>query len=308
MSATYILTMGATATECPVWDVQEQRLYWAGHLDGMLFSSTQDGQDVRVWRVPGLLTAFALREAGGAIVCSGTRVCLLDLNTSELTEAVDLGGTPAMNLNDGKVDRQGRFVIGLTDLELLLNVRASRASAGSPARGGYYGLDTSLSASLLTDGIGVTNGPCFSPDGSTLYCADSLKQRIYAMDYDVACGRASNRRVIAAFDGTSPEGRPIMPDGATVDEEGFIWVAAINGGEIRRYAPDGTLASRLAFPVQRPTSVAFGGRNMDVLYVTSAASEGLEVGEPARTAPLAGAVFAIRGLGVRGIPERRFLG
>jgi sugar lactone lactonase YvrE len=302
---TFVLTDAKTnATESPLWDVREQRLYWAGHLDGLLFSSAADGTDVRVWRFPGLLTAFALREAGGAIVCSGTRIFLFDLDTNEAVEALDVGGAPAMNLNDGKVDRDGRFVIGLTDLELLVKTRQGDAEAQASPRGGYYRIDKAMALSPVTTGIAVSNGPCFSPDGGTFYCGDSLAQRIYEVEYAGDAGSQSPRGVLATFTGDGEEGRPIMPDGATVDADGHIWVAAVNGGEIRRYAPDGRLARRITFPVPRPTSVAFGGIDMNILYVTSMAGEG--IGEDKQATPLAGSLFAIHGLGVRGIPERRF--
>jgi sugar lactone lactonase YvrE len=160
----------------------------------------------------------------------------------------------------------------------------------------------------LVDNIGITNGPCFSPDGTIFYCNDSWIRQVYAFDYDPASGSASTRRLLAAFDDYMPSTEVPRPDGATVDEEGFVWVAAVYGGEIRRYSPEGVLERRIGFPLPKPTSVAFGGPALDVLYVTSMASRGSELDGTVDAGPLAGSVIAIRGLGVRGVPERRFAG
>ena len=117
----------------------------------------------------------------------------------------------------------------------------------------------------------------------------------------------SNARFLARFHYDSTPGVTAVPDGATVDEEGGIWIAACYGSEIRRYASDGTLDRRLALPVVSPTAVAFGGPDIDVLFVTSIGDVTLP-GDLHRPGPLAGTVLAVHGLGVRGVPEVRFAG
>ena len=112
----------------------------------------------------------------------------------------------------------------------------------------------------------------------------------------------------AVFGEHDGEGEPPRPDGATVDDEGFIWIAAVYGSEIRRYSPDGVVDWQRKFPLPKPTSAAFGGPAMDTLYVTSMASRGADLDGITDAGPLAGSLIAIRGLGVRGVPEAPFVG
>jgi sugar lactone lactonase YvrE len=168
-------------------------------------------------------------------------------------------------------------------------------------------MDADGTAHELGPRIGVSNGPCFSPDGATLYWGDSWARVIYAFDYDRATGQVGDQRTLARFHDDSPPGVAAVPDGSTVDTEGGIWVAACYGGEIRRYAPDGSLERRIDVPVVSPTSVGFGGSELDILFITSI-REAMFPDERHRTGPLAGTVLAVRGLGVRGVPETRFAG
>jgi len=139
----------------------------------------------------------------------------------------------------------------------------------------------------------------FSPDGARMYFSDSRVDRSYQYDLDKATGRLSNRRVF--LDTTAYEGRV---DGATVDAEGCYWAALFSGAAIARFDPDGTLMQKIELPVSCPTMCSFGGPDLDILYVTSATFV-LEEDELARQ-PLAGALFAIEGLGAQGLEEPRF--
>jgi L-arabinonolactonase len=298
----YVITPAlATLGENPIWDVEEERLYWIDVFEGSIFRSTPDGRDVRVSKVPGHISALALRAGGGAIVTLGPTIQLLDLETGECELIFDAESGPGKSFNDGKVDRQGRFVTGAVDSTLLESSAPDLVDSIEPLSK-LYRVDGDLGVHVLSGGIGISNGPCFSPDGSTLFWGDSWARRIYAFDYDPATGQASQRRMVTTFEDSNA-----VPDGATVDEEGFVWVATFNGGEVRRYAPDGTLDRRLPMPVGLPTSVAFGGADLDVLFVTSMGSATLP-GYVAPPGPLGGCVLAVRGLGVRGVPEVRFAG
>jgi sugar lactone lactonase YvrE len=291
--------------EGPIWDVEEQRLYWVDFFEGNYFRSTADGREVQVRKFPlqGTLSSLALRAGGGAIVTLGTQILLFDTETGETEQLIDVAETGVTFFNDSKVDRQGRFVTGTVDLGLLDHVGSEPVGQIKPPCI-IYRVDADRSVHQLADGIGFTNGPAFSPDGSVFFVNDSWAQCIYAYDYDTVTGAASNRRVVTKFDEPG-----VVPDGATVDEEGFIWVAAFHGGEIRRYAPDGALDRRIAMPVAKLTSVAFGGENLDVLFVTTMGSTlvpGRDASAP--VPPLGGSLFAVHGLGVRGVPEMRFAG
>jgi len=144
-------------------------------------------------------------------------------------------------------------------------------------------------------GLTISNGIGWSPDASTMYLNDSGTGCVDAFRFDGSSGAISNRRTLVHIDEPG-----VVPDGLTVDEEGGIWVALWNGGAVHRYAPDGSLLASVQLPVQRPTSCAFGGPGRDTLFVTSART-GLDDGALAGQ-PHAGKVFAIDGLGFRGLP------
>ena len=191
-----------------------------------------------------------------------------------------------VRLNDGKADPQGRFVAG--------TMHHGRAH-DEPALGGLYRLDAGTLELLDTD-IGVTNGPCFSPDGLTFYLADSARRSIWAYDYRHD-GAPDNKRLFADTRALNS-----APDGATVDAEGYLWSVLVQAGGVARFAPDGRLDRTVELPVKHPTSVAFGGPDLDILYVTSISkSTNLTASEPD-----AGGLFGVEGLGVRGLPARLF--
>ena len=133
--------------------------------------------------------------------------------------------------------------------------------------GALYRLDPDLSLHKLDDGIIVSNGPCWSPDGSIFYFADTWTGEIWAYDYDLETGAVSNRRTFCKVD----RSRGGAADGSTVDAEGCLWNALVYDGRLVRYTPDGKVDRVIEMPVKKVTSVMFGGPNLDILYVTSMA-------------------------------------
>ncbi|MGD0640717.1 MAG: SMP-30/gluconolactonase/LRE family protein [Roseiarcus sp.] len=277
--------------EGPLWDVQEQRLYWIDSLGCNVFRCTEDGREVRAWDVPAPIGSIALRKAGGAVLSLANGFHFLDFQTGETSLIVDPeADKPKNRINDGKVDKRGRFVAGSMD------------TMEEGPNGVLYRLDPDLSLHKLDDGIIVSNGPCWSPDGKTFYFADSWSGEIWAYDYDLDTGAVANRRTFAKID-TSGGG---AADGATVDAEGFVWSAQVYAGKLVRFAPDGSTDRVIEMPVKKVTSVMFGGPNLDVLYVTSMAKPPLP--RFPGDGVLRGSLFAITGLGIRGVPEPRFAG
>jgi sugar lactone lactonase YvrE len=195
-----------------------------------------------------------------------------------------------MRLNDGRCDRQGRLWAGTMLLDM---------AAAQPV-GRLYRYDEAGHAvhDMLQDLI-VPNGLGFSPDGRTMYLSDSHPQvqAIWAFDYDVATGTPSRRRLFVDM-----KPLPGRPDGAAVDAEGGYWICGNDAGLVHRFTPDGRLDRSLAVPVKKPAMCAFGGAQLDTLYVTSIRPAG-DVSDQ----PLAGGVFALRP-GVRGLPEPAFAG
>ena len=152
---------------------------------------------------------------------------------------------------------------------------------------------------VLLDRMIVPNGMAFTPDGATMYLSDShpTSQLIWAFDYDTTTGTPSNKRVFVDMND-----HPGRPDGAAVDEDGCYWICGNDAGLIHRFTPQGRLDRSLAVPVKKPAMCAFGGVNLDTLFVTSIRLNGVDLSDQ----PLAGGVFALQP-GVCGIAEPKFV-
>lgn len=285
-----IADVKTTLGEGPLWDTEQQCLYWIDSADGRIFRSRADGSRIRAWEVGEKIGSLALcRDGERAIVALQSGLAFLDLRTGQLDRLVDPEpDLPHNRLNDGKVDKAGRFVFGSMD-----------TLEASPS-GRLYSYEESGRLTVLDEDITVSNGPCWSPDGSVFYFSDTWTGEIWRYDYDQETGAATNRRTFTKVD-TSTGG---AADGATVDAEGFLWQALVYGGKIIRYAPDGTVDRVIDFPVFKATSVMFGGPDLSTLYVTSMAKPPLPRFPDDGQAR--GSLFAIDGLGVQGVPETRF--
>lgn len=289
MQIDVLIDVKTTLGEGPLWDIEQQRLYFIDSFGERIFRCTADGSEVRAWDVPGKIGSMALTADGNGAICAlGNGFHALDFQSGECTLIADPeSNNPNNRLNDGKVDRRGRFICGSMD------------SSEEGPNGSLYRLDPDLSVHKIDSGIIVSNGPCWSPDDKTFYFADSWSGEIRAYDYDIETGTPSNRRTFITLDANIG-----APDGSTVDEQGYLWNAQCFDGCIKRYAPDGSLDRVIDMPVCKVTSVNFGGPNMDTLFVTSMAKPPLP--RFPGDGPLRGSVFAITGLGVHGIPEPRF--
>lgn len=291
MSAVRITRIGATRDqlgESPVWDERRQRLYWIDALAGLIHALDPVTGIADEFSVPAPIGSLALRGDGGAVLALRHGFAHYNFDMRALTEGPLIGlDHPKVRLNDGKADPHGRFVAG--------TMHGDRAQDETPL-GGLYRLDASGALELLETDLGVSNGPCFSPDGRTFYLADSARRIIWAYDYGPD-GPLANKRV---FVDTEAQGSGC--DGATVDAEGCLWSVLVRIGKIARFAPDGTIVRTIDMPVRHPTSVAFGGPGLDVLYVTSI-SRSHALGDDH---PDAGGLFAVERLGVRGLPAHRF--
>ena len=278
--------------EGPVWDVDQQRLYWVDSLGCRVFRCTARGSEFRSWLVPAPIGSMAIRADGaGAVLALATGIHLLDFADGSVTAVADPEpGRPANRLNDGKVDRRGRFVFGSMD------------TGEEEASAALYSLDRDLRIRRLDDGVVISNGPCWSPDGAVFYFGDSATGVISRYAYDQDTGAVSDKRPFVTVDGTDGA----TCDGSTVDAEGLLWNALVYGGRIVRYAPDGSVDREIAMPVRKVTSVMWGGPDLDILFVTSMARPPLPRHPDDPVA--AGSLFAVTGLGVTGLPETRFAG
>lgn len=276
--------------EGPLWDTREQKLYWIDSYGAKIFRSDEDGNGLETWDVPAKIGSLALRKGGGAILSLADGFYLFDFETgtAELMHAVS-HKADTVRINDGKVDQRGRFVSGSIEI-------TEKAAVAE-----LYSVDTDHSVRMIDDNIVVSNGPCWSPDGSIFYFADSRSRAIWAYDYDLDTGNATNKRKFVEF---GPEDG--LPDGATVDAEGHVWSAGVYKSKIHRFAPDGTRVLTIDMPVVCVTSVMFGGRSLDRLYATSMSEA--PVPGIVETGAQAGSLFVIDGLGIKGLPEYRYGG
>jgi L-arabinonolactonase len=286
--------------EGPVWDVEEGCLYWLDGTGRRVGNPSIWRLDPRTaktqhWSLGHDVGAMALRRDGGSVLALADGFYFFDFACArlDLIAHVD-AGQPRTRLNDGKCDRRGRFFAGGMDDQEELKIC------------GLWRLDPDLSVTQVDEGIICTNGPCWSPDDKTFYLADTFQGEYWAYDYDIAAGSLSNKRVFHSFKNDAG-----VADGSTIDDEGCVWNAQLISGDLVRYAPDGSVERRIGMPVRNITSVMFGGDGLDELYVTSMA----RVKHPAvhdlfakevKPQFLAGSLFKVTGLGVRGLPEPRF--
>jgi sugar lactone lactonase YvrE len=280
----------AVLGEGPVWCPREAALYWVDSLAPAVKRFEPATGAAKTWPVPDLIGSFALRESGGLVVALRRGFYTLDLETGA-TAPVHLPEKPEdTRFNDGKCDRAGRFWAGTMHYQ------------GMPRepKGALYRMDIDRRVTRMERGIRTANGLGWSPDDRRMYYTDTRTNRIDVFDFDIATGAIANRRPFVHVPHDSG-----LPDGLTVDSEGYVWSAKWDGARVVRYAPDGRIDRVVAMPVPRPTSVSFGGPDLATLFVTSA-REGLDAAALAR-APHSGAVFAFEP-GVQGLPEPRFGG
>lgn len=285
ISAECILECRNELGEGPLWSVRDQVLYWVDCIGRKLFALSPASGNLREWALSGNPGSIALREKAGLFLAFRNGLAEFDLETGVETPLpagpVDFA---AERFNDGKVDRMGRFWVGTVDRRFAEPV------------GSLWRIANDRLPVRMDCGFTASNGIAWSPDDRLMYFCDSRPGRIYAYDFDLASGTVANRRVF--LDHTALAGRP---DGCTVDAEGCLWVAEVDGSRVGRYAPDGTLLAAVELPVKRPSSVCFGGPDLDTLFITCIRRDSFE------EEPLGGGLFAARP-GVRGLPEPFFKG
>lgn len=275
--------------ENPMWDERSGLLHYIDNTGCKVHSLDVATGLARTLDMPSVITTLVLRESGGAVVTLRSGIHFLDLESGALELISPLADPPPHVFNDGKVDVRGRFVIGAS---------TSNFEAPSPD-GGLFRLDKDRSLTRLDSDIHFSNSPCWSPDGKTFYFSDSWVRTTFAYDYDAETGQVADRRI---FVDTSELGG--LPDGATVDADGLIWIAIYQAGKIAAYRPDGRRERLIDMPVKLVSSVAFGGENLDRLFVTTIAHTPMGRAEEAD----AGCLFVIDGLDTRGLAEHRFVG
>ncbi|WP_429570934.1 SMP-30/gluconolactonase/LRE family protein [Paraburkholderia sp. JPY419] len=290
----------AATGESPVWRAAEQALYWVDIPARKIVRGSLETGKRTEWLLPEQVACIAFDHAGTVLAGCETglfAVALADASNARggepLTASLRKLAAPefphrGMRFNDGRCDRQGRFWAGTMVMDM---------AAAIPGGALYRFDEKGLLSAPVVDSLITQNGLGWSPDGTTMYLSDShpLRRLIWAFDYDVDTGEPRNRRVFADLHHYS--GRP---DGAAVDADGCYWICANDAGLLLRFTPQGKLDRQIPVPAIKPAMCAFGGRDLDILFVTSI--------RPANGASEHdGHVFALRP-SVSGLPEPEFAG
>lgn len=280
---TELAVPSASLGEGPCWDAKAGALYWTDIPAHRVHRLTGDGTHTE-WDTGQPVGAVVPRAGGGLVLAARDGFLAMDPGTGSLSMIAAVEpGIPGNRMNDGACDRAGRFFAG------------TMAEDESPGAGALYLLATDHQVTRLVAGAGISNGIGWSPDGTTMYLADSGTGDISAFDFDPVAGELSHQRTVVHIATANA-----VPDGLTVDHHGGIWVALWNGGALARYRPDGLLLATVPLPVDRPTSCAFGGTGAGTLFVTTA-REGLDEASLARQ-PDAGRLLRLDPPGVTGPP------
>lgn len=288
--AELVLRAQAITGEGPLWDSDLNRLWWVDIPAGEIRCfDPATGTDRVIVTIGQSIGAVVRRRGGGLLAAAQHGFFFVDAHTGALAPITDPEeDLPGNRFNDGKCDPAGRFWAGTMDNGV------HRNGAGS-----LYRLDADLSCRKMLAGVSISNGLAWSPDQRTMYYTDTSTGTVDAFDYDLASGDIANRRPIVRI----AEGGP---DGMTVDAQGNLWVAQWNGWQVGCYDPiSGKKLEEIAVPAAQTASCAFGGPNLDTLYI-STAREGF-TGDRALREPLAGSLFAVKP-GVRGLPAADFAG
>jgi len=290
---TCVVDANAVLGEGTIWDPAARVLWWIdiwGKLIHRFDPAT--GRD-DTWTSPEFLGCIGLRARGGLVVTLVSGFYFFDPATGRFQPIVDPEADIAITrFNDGKTDRQGRFWSG-----------SMFEAPGQPVQfaGSLWRLDADLTPHRMIGGIGCCNGLAWSPDSRTMYFSDSHTTIVRAYDFDPATGDVANERVFVDVADTGG-----IVDGATVDAEGCYWATLPVTSKVNRYDPDGRLMQTITLPTDLPTCCEFGGPDLDILYVTSAVLNRPAEHFAGQRHP--GGLFAVTGLGVKGLPLPPFQG
>ncbi len=275
--------------ESPVWDTEAQCLYWVDIEGRRIHRWDWATQQQQSWDTSQRTGCIAISARGGLVAAMEDGIYAVTLQDAPQLQARKLAAVTHprgnMRFNDGRCDSTGRLWASTMCMDM---------SLAAPV-GAWYCLDERGLVGPVYEGLVTPNGSAFSPDGRTLYFSDSHPsvQKIWAFDYDPAAGSFGGGREF--LDMTPLPGRP---DGAAMDAEGHYWICGNDAGQIHRVSPAGAIVASLNVPAAKPAMCAFGGPDLDLLFVTSIQPAGVEAG-------LSGAVFVLAP-GVRGLPEPRF--
>lgn len=285
-----VLAQNAVLGECPVWDDRQNLFYWVDILSGNLFRYDPQQNKNNVFDIGEHIGSFALREKGGAILALKSGFAFYDFQSNRIERMIN----PESHLsnhrfNDGKCDPYGRFWSGSLSYDV------------AKGAGSLYALSTIGTVETKLKNLTIPNGMAWHAGRKKFYFIDSSDRKVYEFDYDLQSGSIKNRTTLFEFPPSGP-----LPDGMTIDSDGYLWVALYNGYKVVRINPvSAEIEFKVELPVPQVTSCTFGGKNLNELYITTA-REHMTKEEIAKV-PLSGALFKAE-LPFRGLKVDRFKG
>lgn len=272
-----------------IWNPLDSRLWWTDIEGRRLWCLDPVTGRFESISVPRRITCFAPRARGGFIAAFDDGFAFFDPVSCERRMIAPFeADKPQTRPNDGKTDRQGRFIVGGMDERDFQPTSA------------VWRFDRSHAPVCLFDGVRIANSICFSPDGLTMYFTDNPDKEIVAFSYDPGTGALGEKRVLSDV-GAGPG----VPDGSCIDAEGYVWNAVWEGSRVVRIAPDGRIDRVIEVPAWKPTCCAFGGPELDTLYITSSRLNSTP--KDLERDPGWGGLYAIKP-GVRGVADTLFDG
>lgn len=287
--AKLVLDCANTHGEGIFWNAADKQVWWTDIHGQKIWRYDPLRNKAESFDMADRVCCFAPRVGGGFIVAFSDRISLFDFDRGEGDVLYRFEpDNPHTRLNDGRTDRQGNFIAGGMN-------EGTGDFDSSVVR-----VASDLSVSVLLQGVSCANSTCFSPDGNTMYFADTPTQEICAFDYHEQSGQLANRRVLADF-----SAEPGLPDGSCTDAEGGVWNAEWEGRRVVRVSPDGVIDQIIELPVWKPTCCAFGGPELDTLFITTSCL--MTSNDQILAEPGSGGLFAIKP-GVRGVIDQPFAG
>lgn len=285
--------------EGPHWDVATQSLLYVDIISGGVHRwDSNTGIEEKI-NLDGTVGFVVPRDEGGYVVGLNRTISLVDWNSKAVTTLAEMDQGTKNRLNDAKCDASGRLWAGTMGFETIPGI----VDGGE---GSLYSFSTDHKVTKHLSNIDISNGMDWTDDNSVMYYIDSVPRKVFAFDFNINEGTINNQRTVVEFE-PNTDSTYGLPDGMCIDTEGKIWVACFGAGRVHRFDPEtGKTLQTLDFPATNITSVCFGGKNLDELFVTCSQWKLPE--DTKDKQPLAGSIFKVTGLNVKGRAPNNYKG
>ncbi len=276
----------ASLGEGALWDYKNNRLLWVDIEKGILNIYKPDSRENTKYDMGKRIGTVVPIDTGGVAVALEDGIYTYNFELKELVKRTDPENKPENRFNDGKCDPSGRFWAGTMPMR-------------GGGKGALYQVDENFNSKKMIDEVSISNGIVWTPDKKKMYFIDTPTRTVVAYDYNDQTGEISSPKTII----TVPENLG-QPDGSTLDAEGKLWIGMWGGGCVTRWDPEtGKLLQKIEVPAINVTSCAFGGPDLDILYITTASAWMND--EAKKKYPQAGMVFSVKP-GVKGLKANYF--